>query len=100
MRSHDPFLIFAKNYDFKIFTTKKLRGQNLIIVFSGFNQKRVMRLFQILMHFYSYFLGISSKIGGRGGNMDFFEPEIMSFSVKFWSIATQKKFQIQKFFFL
>ena len=32
-----------------------------------------MRFFEKLDHFSSYFLGISSKIGGKWGNMVFFE---------------------------
>ena len=69
-------MILARNPDFKILTFIKLRKQILKIRISGQNQKRVMRFFQILEGFYAYFLGFWSKIGGKGGHMDFFASEV------------------------
>ena len=38
---------------------------------SGPNQKRAMRLFEFLGHFYAYFWRITSKMGGKWGHMVF-----------------------------
>ena len=47
------------------------------IKISGLNQKTAMRFFEKLNHFSSYLLGISSKMGGKWGNMIFFEARFL-----------------------
>ena len=57
-------------------SNKLWRGRYLKIELAGLNQKRALRFFQKLGHFYAYFLRISSKIGGKWGKLGFFESEV------------------------
>ena len=98
--SHDHFLIWAKNPNFKILTSKKVKGQNLKTRISWQNKKMIMRSFQILWHFYGYFVGISSKIGGIGGTLILLSLRFTPFSIIFYQFRHEKNLWNPKLFFL
>ena len=68
------------NQFWRFFDGQKYR-QNWFICL---NQKTPLRFFEIVRHLYPYLLGISSKIGGKGGKVYFFDPEIFIFDSHFW----------------
>ena len=58
--------------------------------FTLLNQKRVLRFFLNMLLCHSYLLGISSKIGGEWGNMDFFGIDVLFFDDHFWQDEVDK----------
>ena len=58
--------------------------------FTLLNQKTMRRFFLNMLLCHSYLLGISSKIGGEWGNMDFFGIDVLFFDDHFWQDEVDK----------
>ena len=76
---------------FEDFSNIRILRWNLQIKIFGLKQKTPLRFFEKVGHFYWYLLGISSKIGGRGGNIDFFSNDFLAI---FLQILIWKNIQI------
>ena len=64
---------------FDSFLTVKKLSKNCQNKISPLNQKSTQRFFVNMEDYHPYLLGISSKIGGKWGNIDFFQPNFLTF---------------------